>query len=114
MANTAVRSAFTYFDKGATSLLRLPPLPPSCRGEQKYRLNLVVQQTKIRVSSVNNYPKSTRDFSKTVKLVIDSERRPRETKIGTRTGEAARATKLTLEQRAEIARIAARCKNQPS
>jgi hypothetical protein len=74
----------------------------------------VVKKTKIRVSFVNNYPKSTRDFSQTVKPMIDSERRPREKKIGTRTGHAARATKLTLEQRAKIARIAARLKNQPS
>jgi hypothetical protein len=63
---------------------------------------------------VNNYPKSSRNFSQTVKLVIDSERRPHETKIEIRTREAARATKLTLEQRAKIARIAARLKNQPS
>jgi len=90
MANTAVRSAFTY------------------------GLNFVVQQTKIRVTSVNNYPKGTRDFSQTIKLVIDSERRSRETKIETRSGEAAAATKLTLEQRAEIARIAGRLKNQPN
>jgi hypothetical protein len=63
---------------------------------------------------VNNYRKGTRDFSQTIKLVIDSERRPRETKIETRTGEAATATKVTLEQRAEIAQIAGRLKNQPS